>query len=243
MVRGLLFLLLVSTAIVFLCEATVGQTPEQRYQLGRRLTRFERLWQRSDEASRARSTPKMQSAVNSFFRLQLDSAMSTLDEAWLALQFRDGPKAAEAAYDAGWFLRVSPLVVDHESVRLTLSLERQPKPSVAIPNESRKDVTVFLVDSNKKQIHQKTWQTDTPSNGWTWELGDLPEGDFKIEARISHNGESTDLLANGISAIMDRAPRIERVQTRSVPTRPAATDTKSLSILALGKQILNGAEG
>ena len=48
-----------------------AQSPELRYQLGRRLTRFERQWQTADSASRVRSTPKMMSAVSSFFSLQL----------------------------------------------------------------------------------------------------------------------------------------------------------------------------
>ena len=68
-----------------------------RYELGKRLQRFEREWQGATPASRARAVAPMQSAVGSFFTLQFGRAAKNLDEAWFAIRSDELPGAEERA--------------------------------------------------------------------------------------------------------------------------------------------------
>ena len=60
-----------------------AQLALDRYQLGRRLERFEKTWEQATEPKRTSSTPAMERAVTSFFSLQLAQAGQSLDQAWM----------------------------------------------------------------------------------------------------------------------------------------------------------------
>ncbi len=69
----------------------VAQT--ERYELGKRLRRFELAWEKADKARRDAVAEPMQRAVQSFFGLQLSKAGSWLDEAYL--QVRAEPQVTD----------------------------------------------------------------------------------------------------------------------------------------------------
>lgn len=74
----------ISLLVFFLQSAPAqAQLAQDRYQLGRRLARFEKAWQSGSIPNRAASTPAMEKAVTSFFSLQLSRAGQSLDEAWM----------------------------------------------------------------------------------------------------------------------------------------------------------------
>ncbi len=56
-----------------------------RNELGKRVRRFEKLWQVSSEEVRLRSTDSMELAVKQFFGMQLENAAQSLDSAFLSL--------------------------------------------------------------------------------------------------------------------------------------------------------------
>lgn len=59
----------------------LGQLADQRYQLGRRLIRFETAWQTATPDQRTASVKPVEQAVSSFFGLQLAEAAKRLDQA------------------------------------------------------------------------------------------------------------------------------------------------------------------
>jgi len=68
-------LLLITTS------TALGQLADQRYQLGRRLIRFETAWQAATQDQRTASVKPVEQAVSSFFGLQLADAAKRLDQA------------------------------------------------------------------------------------------------------------------------------------------------------------------
>lgn len=64
----------------------LGQMETMRFELGRRLTRFERAWETADSEGRMACVPPMEDAVRSFFSLQLDTAARLLDQSTQRVQ-------------------------------------------------------------------------------------------------------------------------------------------------------------
>jgi len=89
-----------------------GQGAQDRYQLGRRLERFERAWQRASEEQRAKSTGSMEQAVQSFFSLQLSRAGKLLDQAWLQATGVEKDQQADRLSSVRWKLDFDTTLLD-----------------------------------------------------------------------------------------------------------------------------------
>ncbi len=97
---------------IFLPELGICQSAQDRYQLGRRLERFERAWQGADPESRARSTASMEQAVGSFFSLQLGRAGKFLDQGWLQVTGVEESEQVERFAGLGWKLEFERTLLD-----------------------------------------------------------------------------------------------------------------------------------
>ena len=97
---------------IFLPEFGICQSAQDRYQLGRRLERFERAWQGADPESRARSTASMEQAVGSFFSLQLGRAGKFLDQGWLQVTGVEESEQVERFAGLGWKLEFERTLLD-----------------------------------------------------------------------------------------------------------------------------------
>lgn len=89
-----------------------GQGAGDRYQLGRRLERFERAWQQAPKDLRATSTASLEQAVGSFFSLQLSRAAMLLDQAWLQVQGIEGAEQVEHLQSIRWKLDAQATLLD-----------------------------------------------------------------------------------------------------------------------------------
>jgi hypothetical protein len=68
----------------------------ERYELGRRLKRFEAAWeQQTDPAARKRAAAIVSKVSSQFLSFRLGEAARTLDEAWFTLRSADPPSDAE----------------------------------------------------------------------------------------------------------------------------------------------------
>jgi hypothetical protein len=89
-----------------------GQAASDRYQLGRRLERFERAWQESPDELRAKSTASMEQAVQSFFSLQLSRAGKLLDQAWMQASGIEASQQTQRLQSLRWKLDFQRTLLD-----------------------------------------------------------------------------------------------------------------------------------
>lgn len=192
---------------------------EARYELGRRLKRFEQQWEVADQQGRTRSTAWMEKAVSSFFSLQLLDAAKMLDLATVSLQQTAGPDD-----DTAWILSrrfaASPLMADTSQTELKLELS-----ALYIPNkQSSEDSTkikvritihplatsgdyALAIDQNATPVYQSDWiSSQTLEQGWTWRNLRLKEGDYMVFATAMENDTEIDLASFAIS----RAEQFEK---------------------------------
>jgi predicted esterase len=82
--------------VALLLTATSAAAQVERYELGRRLKRFEAAWEeQTDPAARKRAAAIVSKASAQFLSFRLGEAARTLDEAWFALRSADPPSDAE----------------------------------------------------------------------------------------------------------------------------------------------------
>jgi len=96
----------------FTSQVCLGQGAAERYQLGRRLERFERAWQEAPSELRAKSTASLEQAVQSFFSLALSRAGRMLDQAWLEVQGIEGAQQSEQLQRLRWKLEPQTTLLD-----------------------------------------------------------------------------------------------------------------------------------
>ena len=94
----------------------------ERAQLGKRLQRFEVAWETATEPQRQQASDPMQVAVTRFFGMQLSSAASKLDEAWLIVR---GQKSTDwEKFCLPFFVSVERQVIADPNDSLKISLTR-----------------------------------------------------------------------------------------------------------------------
>lgn len=129
--KALWFLL----AIFLLCDCLAREATAQsdRYELGKRLQRFETAWQTADEAARKRCLNPMQTAVSNFFSLKLRGAAAQLDEATFATL---SPTPATPTQRYAYSLQL--LVSNHVSSTDETELRLQVAPFYETPESRQK---------------------------------------------------------------------------------------------------------
>ncbi len=118
--RGSLSLLAVVLPLVCFTQHAASQ--EGRYELGRRLRRFEVAWQSADSAGRARSTAAMETAVSRFFGLRWLDAAQQLDAAYLAVQGEPQSQAEQKRWALAQRMSVRPMFADVDEKTLQVEL-------------------------------------------------------------------------------------------------------------------------
>jgi len=242
--RKFLFAWIALSFILQVSESS-AQSPEKRYQLGRRLTRFEQQWQQADNTTRVRTTSAMQSAVSSFFSLQLDVATSKLDEAWLIALGTDREQLQERVSDTSWFVRTSPLIQDLKTSTRRFSLERVPKqqnvelPISSVPKDGL-TLRIEILNADDKVVCKEQRVVEASQMAWEWTTGLLAEGDYRVHATLQQEGKAIDIIANRFSVIAESETRLAAIRTPKETPRLSVADTKSLTRQAIMKMISTG---
>jgi predicted esterase len=228
------WLLAISALMVWGCWATtpgVAQwiAEEDRYELGHRLRRFETAWQVADAASRERSVAPMESAVNSFFRLQLKQAGRYLDQAYLAVL------AGESTAAHRWILsqrvQVEPRVADSSESKLKIQLLDNYEMDVPPPPGARVEWQLTTIDQRTVQ----TTQVDLTvvREGYTWETGSLAPGDYYLTGTLHDNGLTYPFSQQVISRVQNWEQRLQTLENRVEEIRKEASPTGRVTLRRL----------
>jgi predicted esterase len=224
---------------------------ETRYELGRRLKRFEQQWQVADPQSRFRSTPFMEKAVSSFFSLQLPEAAKSLDLATTALHQTAAPDA-NTAWVMSRRIDAVPLMSDTSHTELALTL--QPFYQLNLENNIRdKPIEVrfviyplaprggytLAIDHQQAPLYQSdSISTQALEQGWTWKDLRLPEGDYMVVATAVINGNETDLTRFVISRIDQLQSRLGAIDKASDTLRKSGTKSSGGATMISHRSLL-----
>ncbi|MFN7731903.1 MAG: hypothetical protein ACK5OB_08370 [Pirellula sp.] len=213
-------------AFVWLLFGTCwGQSPAQRYALGRRLQRFERAWQTADYDRRLATTPTMEKAVGSFFSLQIAQANQLLDEAWMiASGVPEDERRIRQPWNA-YYVDVEVPVIDADAKRMRMRLlTSYPDPQT----DGASDASAAADAPSSAAALPGRWMrwgeagsgTRTESLG-TWDhprssewidvsVAALPLGEHRLKASFQHDdGKPFDWIAESI-CIVRNAERLQQ---------------------------------
>ncbi len=224
---------------------------ETRYELGRRLKRFEQQWEVADPQSRSRSTALMEKTVSSFFSLQLLEAAKTLDLATTALRQTAAPDA-----DIAWVLSrridATPLMADTSQTELVLKLQ----PFYPLNRENNGGDRVIgvrfsiyplaprggyalAIDDNQAPLFQSDLiASKALQQGWTWQNLRLPEGDYMVVATAIIDGNMADLARFVISRIDQLQPRLSAIDMASDTFRKSGMKSTGAATIASHRSLL-----
>ncbi len=220
------WLLAMSALMVWGCWATTPGVAQwiadaDRYELGHRLRRFEMAWQVADAASRERSVAPMESAVNSFFRLQLKQAGRYLDQAYLEVLASDSTPAHR------WILsqrvQVEPRVADSSESKIKIQLLDNYEMDVPPPPDARVEWQLTTVDL--QIVHTIQVDLAAAREGYTWETGCLAPGDYFLTGTLHEAGQAYRFSQILISRVKDWEPRLQPLEDRVEAIRKEASPT------------------
>ncbi len=230
-------------------EVAHGQFTDQRYQLGKRLARFERGWQSATPERRKSCVEPMEQAVSSFFSLKLDAATRLLDIAFLKTQvFSPEVHDAWIATNA-WSMEIETPWIDPNDARIRFRIKPAfsesgpnsgPYTAASIPSETQ--LRLVLGDGGMGSLSLPM----TDALEWQeWQLNSLHPGDFSIQAHTQAmvGSVAVDMIAPRLSVIPDLKNRLAKVELWYETHRRDRGTTRIATARSLAKQLLLTAKG
>lgn len=256
---------LLAVAWVFLTDQGFGQGAPDRYQLGRRLERFERAWQQASGELRAKCTPSMEQAVQSFFSLQLSRAGKSLDEAWLQVTGVQSAEQAQRLQNIRWKLDVDGTLLDLNDpilrCRAGVFYDQQldaNKTSLVLKvwpwNDS--PAKVMLSDSGQAPLMSKTLEV-VPEETFEVDFRGLPAGDYVLTAHgLGSDPGKFDWICPSVSLVDRPQERLAKMEAWADSNRkdsstasgadtsnPPAGQTAKSTARFLAREIARGRKG
>lgn len=250
----LLVTLWVVLTLLSLCWPNCGgnlYAQETRYELGRRLKRFEQQWEVAGPQDRSRSTALMEKTVSSFFSLQLLEAAKSLDLATVALRQTTAPDA-----DTAWVMSrridATPLMSDTSQTELKLTLksfyrlnqennddDNKIKLRFAIYPLAPRGGYALAIDDSQAPLHQSDSITSQDlRQGWTWQNLPLQEGDYIVVATAIINGNEIDLARFVISRIDQLESRLSAIDKMSNTLRKSGIKSTGAATISNHRSLL-----
>jgi predicted esterase len=191
-----------------------------RFELGKRVERFERAWQHSEVGARAKSTPVMERAVQKFFGLDLEGACRELDQAWCALQ--NDPPDVDAKNLLRWTVACPPIVdSDAESCEWTISDRFRENDSVAMRGIDLELTIAVDGEPNKRQIERL--QVDSLPYKVKIRLDPNLKGDLELTATAFSQNRKTPLVSTNLSRIREYAQLVQDLAVPIAREKPNTT--------------------
>jgi predicted esterase len=237
---------------------TFGQIESKRFELGRRLTRFEKAWETADSQQRADCVESMEGAVRSFFGLQLDTAASLLDQS--TQRVLGTPQEASSAW-----LAANRYSIDFETswldafggplrFRLRQIASSANSPKASLPKDSPWDESGDLhleILQETKSLASGTWSgilpfshADSIDEAWyTWQIPPLPPGNYQVSAICKSRSGTFDLISERLSISADLASRMARVSQWYEENRRSKGNTAISSARWLARELKQGEKG
>ncbi|MFO0943875.1 MAG: hypothetical protein U0930_24325 [Pirellulales bacterium] len=211
----------------------------ERYELGKRLRRFEQAWQLAIEEQRKPSGAIMQEAVRNFFSLNLLGAAQKLDDAYFAVN--DQPATSWLRAVATYRVRTSKRMLDEKADTVSVSLDRFYKTNFAIAP----DLTVNweVSDLNGKSILSRgaTWAESL--EGVDLNVKELRPGDYWLRGTVQREDKTFALPEMLLSRIDELDATLSKLEEASRSEKSQLDATVRATIkdhLALLKSIQNG---
>ncbi len=202
--------------LVTSCLPSVATAQVERYELGKRVQRFETAWQSADAPSRARCVKPISAAVQSFFALQLNKAGELIDQAFCEVGGFSMPSDFRK-WALAHYLQCDPVLSDENAE--TIQLQLLSFYEVAAPSPNDTVVRLSLRDTGGKEISALEVELPKLIASHSWNLNQLGEGDYTVHAELVAGDQRFALPDSRISRIHDVEQRIKNID--------AATDDKN----------------
>lgn len=196
--------------LLFIGAGTASLSAQsERYELGKRVHRFEQAWQNADAELRKRSVEPMVSAVNSFFSLRLLTAAEWIDRAFLSTYSTENPSDF-LRWALAQHVVVNKKAFDREVDQISATVQSfYPVPELD-PTECRAEMVLTKIGSENERIlplalEDGRWQWSESSASWD-------EGDYRLRVRLTC-GEQTSEIPSVMISVIDRLqPRLEALE-------------------------------
>lgn len=245
----------------------LGQLADQRYQLGRRLIRFETAWQAASQEQRTASVRPVEQAVSSFFGLQLADAAKRLDQARSIVEpfpIDRQPRWLEANQ---YFVDIETLIIDPSAspvkfrvrrlYRLATASSDNSSSSDESANETPEAIQGSLklsllppTGSSEGQVLATTTIESPMLDAWTtWSLPSLPNGDYTIRATLDlqatqdQSQSESEIISENITLCNGLHKKSEEITAWYESNRRGKGDSKQSSARMLAKEILQIGKG
>lgn len=253
------------------CANGLAQLAQDRYQLGRRLARFERAWQLGNNTFRSASTPAMEKAVTSFFSLQLSLAGQSLDEAWMDALGVPPSDQKRWMNSTPWLVDWdSPCIASNSSPLVLRGSLRSFYSNEAPSNDPQSTPDVLSIPWQFSIFRwQPSYEENTPSSSpptlspapakpiaefqfsppassdapLEIHLPPLPPGDYLAVITLGKNLNNPELLCEAFSVIENLEPRIANVESWLDEHRRDSGSTLVSTTRFAAKEILKGRKG
>ncbi len=162
----------------------------QRYELGKRLQRFELAWQEADEENRAASAIPMSDAVRCFFGGQFTEAAKQLDTAWHTVRGVEPDAFERNAIALG--CRFLPSASDIQ--RPEIQIQVAPFYDIdELPESTNIEWSVVDPTNGKVVASGQKLLAEALADGWVWRPRGLSAADYHVSVRVT-NGQQTMAL-------------------------------------------------
>ncbi len=191
---------------VFL-SAAHGQT--ERFELGKRVHRFEVAWQKATAEDRIRAVEPISKAVTSFFSLRLLTAAEFVDQAYFVTSKKEEPSDFERWSIAQHVLLERRLFRQEEPLRLRIepfypiSWHRPATVLVQIALQSLREAEpshILLADG-----------VEFDERGWEFSLSNILEADYRLIVRMNCGSEAWEMPPMTISVAANLNDRLMKL--------------------------------
>jgi len=245
------WILYIGTAMLSMLPASLNaQQANLRYELGKRVERYERKWQESSEEQRAVSTPFMERAVGDFFKLDLASAAAELDQAWLAMI--PPTDKDDLCLLAPLSIQIDTPILNAKKSTLQISLRslystktEQWKPTSANLHVSlvKKKQPQSSININLAALKEMQWPVDELPFEASWNLDFIEPGDYELLASVVQETVETPLISTHISFVDSLDERLSVVKTWLDANKRAEKTNSICTARMLGKQLQLASRG
>ena len=218
-----------------------AQEVNLRYELGKRVQRYELLWETSSPEVRAASTATMERAVQEFFRFDLTGAAKSLDAAWLSMQ----KEPSEFQRNAASLSVSAPSVIDVNQTKLELAVKAIYPTANADWLESTSLEVVLCPIQNTDQRHLPLAYVALSSTITSQmpllvelDLNKLEVGEYELSATLIQNGLRTPIVGTRVSVLGDKSSRMDAVTAWIESNKRTAKTSSLCTARMLGRQLL-----
>ncbi len=207
----------------------------ERYELGKRLQRFELSWEKASPEQREQSMRPMQTAVQSFFQLNLKQAGAKLDEAYQVV----GGNSESPSLPKGLLAmstEVGPVWADANLQEVVVRLRPFYDSSDSLPENGQ--LLVELIDGQGNVLQQWSIASREALNEQKFSWEKVWEGDGRLRLYWVEGEKKTLWVERGISRSNQAQERLDKVDQAIGKGMKGIAEGESPTLHATGKYLV-----